>query len=102
MTKSKYMMARAWVHNFTDFKRQAFSSDDPTCYDLCYVEELVGNAYAGEFWRGGWVFGMGLINVFFPVADTRPATEAEKDQLCGGLVHSTFADPYKLDRANFS
>lgn len=100
--KSKYMMARAFLHNLTSFKWKQFDDSDPSCYDLCYVEELVGNAYAGLFWRGGWVFGLGLINVYFPVADTRPATEVEKDQLCGWFVYSTFADPQKLDRSRFA
>lgn len=99
--QSRYMMARAFLHNMTDFKRKPFSSDAQT-YDLCYVEERVGNAYTGYWWRGGWVFGIGMINVYFPAGDTRPATEEEKDQLCRGAVYSTFAPPQKLDRARFA
>lgn len=99
---SQYMMARAWMHNHTKFKRQPFSDSDPALYDLCYVKERVGNAYTGEFWRGGWVFGIGFVDVYFPVSDTRPATDAEKDHLCGGLVGSSFAGSWKLDRVRFA
>lgn len=101
-TESQYMMARAWIHNHTEFKRRLFDDSNPNLYDLCYVVEKVGNPYAGWFWRGGWVFGVGFIDVYFPVEDTRPATDREKDELCGGLVGSSFAGSWKLDRARFA
>lgn len=98
---TKYMMARAWVHNFTDWKRKPFSDDDKDLYDLCAVKEKVGNPYVGYWWKGQWVFGVGFVGVFFPVTDTRPATEKEKLDLSRGMVGGTFIDSYKLDMTRF-
>lgn len=99
---SKYMMARAFQHKVFRFERKEFSPGDPTMYDLCYVERRVGSPYVGFWWVGGFVFGIGFFNVYFPEADTRKATEAEKDTLCRGWVRSTFADSYKLEREHFA
>jgi hypothetical protein len=102
MQTSKYMMARAFVHKLYGNERQLLAPDDPNFYDLCVVDRKVGNPYAGYWWVGTWVFGIGLIDVYFPEADIRPATEQEKDELCRGVVGSTFSNPYKLDRNKFA
>jgi len=100
--KAKLMMARQFAHKLYDYELRDFDPGDKTEFDLCWVEEKIGNPYTGYWWRGSWVFGMGLIDVYFPCATTRPCTEEERELWTRGRVGSTFAPSYKLEPAWFA
>lgn len=85
MRGRKFMIATASVHKLICTGR-----DSPE--DLCLVGRETPTHYVG-----GWVYGIGLFDVFFPKDTTRELTEAERADLRGKEVGTTFAGNLRLD-----
>ena len=85
--KSKLFMANGLAHKGLTGMKLRVEGD----YDLAYASERTVHPELGECLVGGFVCGIGMFNVHFPLSHCRPATDEEREDI---VNHKVFIAPW--------
>ena len=87
--EAKIFMAKGYAHKgLTKMKLREY--DD---YDLAFAKERTDHPALGECLVGAWVCGVGAFNVHFPIAQCRPVTDEEREDI---IKNKAFKAPWGI------